>query len=110
MGRATVRFRIYPDRQACLTHGAAYSLEHPRGQHLRVAGQRLGNVGRHVAFCRARWPNPVPGGAFGPEAGLLTIAASIAGSLMIVLWVHARSGRVSLRSSLAEPPNTVKNQ
>jgi membrane protease YdiL (CAAX protease family) len=69
-----------------------------------------GTLGATFLSVKQGGPTLFTGGAFGPEAGLLTIAASIVGSLMIVLWVHARSGRVSLRSSLAEPPNTVKNQ
>ena len=47
------------------------------------------------------------GGAFGPEAGLLTIAASGVGSLMIMLWVRIRAGTVGLRTSLAESPTTT---
>ena len=43
------------------------------------------------------------GGAFGSEAGVLTIAASIVGVSMILLWVRTRSGRVALQTSLAEP-------
>ena len=47
-------------------------------------------------------PPLLTGGAFGPEAGLLTIAASLIGVLMILLWVRVRSGRVALQTSLAE--------
>ena len=49
------------------------------------------------------------GGAFGPEAGLLTIAASILGVWMIVLWVRARTGRVTLQTSLTNPPTGAAN-
>jgi membrane protease YdiL (CAAX protease family) len=46
------------------------------------------------------------GGAFGPEAGVLTIAASLIGVSMILLWVRVRTGRVALQTSLTEyqPP------
>ena len=45
------------------------------------------------------------GGSFGPEAGLLDIAATIVGGLLIWLWVYARSGKATLQASIAEPPN-----
>lgn len=44
------------------------------------------------------------GGAFGPEAGLLDIAATIIGSFLIWLWVRARSGKATIETSIAEPP------
>jgi uncharacterized protein len=50
------------------------------------------------------------GGAFGPEAGVLTNAASVVGFLLIVLWVRIRSGRVALRTSLAVPPTAMTNR
>ncbi len=49
-------------------------------------------------------PSLFTGGAFGPEAGLLDPAATIVGSLLIWLWVRARSGDGSLELSIAEPP------
>jgi uncharacterized protein len=50
------------------------------------------------------------GGAFGPEAGVLTNAASVVGFLLIVLWVRIRSGKVALRTSLAVPPTAMTNR
>jgi membrane protease YdiL (CAAX protease family) len=50
------------------------------------------------------------GGAFGPEGGVLTIAASIIGVSMILLWVRVRSGRVALQTSLAEPTLAPANR
>ena len=44
------------------------------------------------------------GGAFGPEAGLLDIAATIVGSLLIWLWVRVRSGKATVEASISEPP------
>lgn len=44
------------------------------------------------------------GGAFGPEAGLLDIAATVIGSLLTWLWVRVRSGKATLEASLADPP------
>jgi len=49
-------------------------------------------------------PSLFTGGAFGPEAGLLDPAATIVGSLLIWLWVRARSGDGRLELSLAESP------
>ena len=49
-------------------------------------------------------PTLFTGGAFGPEAGLMDIAATVVGSLLIVLWVRLRSGKAALEPSIAEPP------
>jgi uncharacterized protein len=50
------------------------------------------------------------GGAFGPEGGVLTNAASVLGFLLILLWVRIRSGKVALRTSLAVPPTARTNR
>jgi membrane protease YdiL (CAAX protease family) len=48
-------------------------------------------------------PPLVTGGAFGPEAGLIGIAAMVLGSILTILWVRVRYGRVGLWQRLATP-------
>ena len=43
------------------------------------------------------------GGNFGPEAGLLGVAAILFGCLSVTLWVRLRHGKVSVHTSIAEP-------
>jgi membrane protease YdiL (CAAX protease family) len=45
----------------------------------------------------------ITGGAFGPEAGLIGIAAMVLGSILTILWVRVRYGRVGIREKLATP-------
>ena len=51
-------------------------------------------------------PDQWTGGAFGPEAGLVGLAAMVAGSLLSVWWVKRTRGTVGFAPSLAEyqPP------
>jgi hypothetical protein len=44
------------------------------------------------------------GGAFGPEAGLIGIAAMLVGSALTLLWVRWRHGSIGLNIPIAEPP------
>jgi membrane protease YdiL (CAAX protease family) len=48
-------------------------------------------------------PTLVTGGAFGPEAGLIGIAAIVLGSILIILWVRVRYGRIGIWEKLATP-------
>jgi membrane protease YdiL (CAAX protease family) len=46
-------------------------------------------------------PDLVTGGAFGPEAGLIGLAALLLGSFFILVWVYATRKKISLAQSLA---------
>jgi hypothetical protein len=61
---------------------------------------------RSATFIRIEQGGPElwTGGAFGPEAGFLGLAAMIVGILWTVAWVRWRHGEVGLRPSLAQPP------
>ena len=48
-------------------------------------------------------PPLITGGAFGPEAGLIGIAAMILGSILTILWVRVRYGRTGILERLVTP-------
>ncbi|MGC9399517.1 MAG: CPBP family intramembrane glutamic endopeptidase [Anaerolineae bacterium] len=56
-----------------------------------------------VSFIAVKQGGPAlwTGGAFGPEAGLLGLAAMTVGSLLTMLWVRRQRGRVVLQRELA---------
>ena len=72
-----------------------------------VFGFPVSGVSRmRTAFIASEQTGPElwTGGAFGPEAGLVGLAAMIVGLVLTVLWVRWRRGEVRLATALAEPP------
>ncbi len=52
-----------------------------------------------------RGPELWTGGAFGPEAGLIGLAAIAVGAILTLAWVKWRYGRVQLQASIPLPPS-----
>lgn len=50
-------------------------------------------------------PDALTGGAFGPEAGVIGLAAMAIGSLLIMLWIHQQYGKISIQDQLAQYSN-----
>jgi hypothetical protein len=61
------------------------------------------NVNATVVATSEQGPDLVTGGSFGPEAGLLGVAAMVVGSLAIVGWVRWRYGTVGIHPGLTTP-------
>jgi membrane protease YdiL (CAAX protease family) len=53
-------------------------------------------------------PDLWTGGAFGPEAGLIGIAAILIGCALTLLWVRKRHGRAGIEASLAQAPSSSR--
>ncbi|MBN2086284.1 MAG: CPBP family intramembrane metalloprotease [Anaerolineales bacterium] len=66
---------------------------------------------RFIAI-RQGGPEWMTGGAFGPEGGLIGLAAMLLGCILIFLWVKITRGKISLTKTLAEyqgkAPSTTK--
>lgn len=63
-----------------------------------------------VVATQEQGPDLVTGGSFGPEAGLLGVAAMALGTLAIVGWVHWRRGDVGIHAGLTTPELRVGEQ
>ena len=61
----------------------------------------LETIGATLLSIEQGGPPLFTGGVFGPEAGLLDIAATLVGSLLIALWVRVRSGKATVETSIA---------
>jgi membrane protease YdiL (CAAX protease family) len=55
-------------------------------------------------------PPSITGGAFGPEAGLIGIAAMTLGSILTILWVRVRYGKVGILERLVTPDLRCRRQ
>jgi uncharacterized protein len=66
-----------------------------------VSGMRTGTT---LITIQQSGPQLWTGGAFGPEAGLIGIAAIVIGSLLILLWVKSTRQRLAWQDSLAIYP------
>ena len=65
------------------------------------------SLGASLLAVKQTGPDLWTGGAFGPEAGVLGVAAMLLGALLIALWVRLRRGRVAIHTPLAEPPKRI---
>ena len=61
------------------------------------------DFGLSIVGIEQRGPALLTGGSFGPEAGLLGVAASVVGTGLILGWVWRREGRVRIDPSLTRP-------
>lgn len=61
------------------------------------------DFGLSVLAIRQTGPARYTGGRFGPEAGVLGVAASVAGIGLVLLWVRWRDGRLRVQPSITTP-------
>jgi membrane protease YdiL (CAAX protease family) len=67
-----------------------------------VSGERFS--GTTMLATLRNGPRLWVGDEFGPESGLIALAAVVLGCLLIVSWVRLRYGQVRLCTAIAEPP------
>lgn len=60
-------------------------------------------LGPSIVAVETEGPRVITGGGFGPEAGLVGVAAMVAGSLATVAWVRRRYGTIRLEADVARP-------
>ncbi len=68
------------------------------------------NAGATLVAIKQSGPDIFTGGAFGPEAGLIGIAAVFLGSVLIWWYVKLRYGKALLWENLAVPEFLPKHQ
>jgi len=64
-------------------------------------------LGASVLVTEQGGPSLLTGGTFGPEAGLVGLAAMFLGSFLILLYVRAVHGKASIETAIAELPSVV---
>lgn len=64
-------------------------------------------VGATFVATKQAGPAIWTGGSFGPEAGLIGVAAILFGCVLIMLWLRVRRGKVSLHTPIAAPPKPL---
>ncbi len=62
----------------------------------------LDPVAAQFLAIRQGGPEWLTGGAFGPEGGMIGLAAMLLGSILILLWVRITRGKIALAKELAE--------
>lgn len=61
------------------------------------------DLGQSLVAVETEGPRVVTGGGFGPEAGLVGLAAMVVGSLATVAWIRYRYGTIRLEADVARP-------
>lgn len=67
------------------------------------------DFGLSLLAIRQRGPDVLTGGAFGPEAGVLGVVASLVGTGLIAAWVWHRAGRLVVHPSITVPERRVED-